>query len=76
MSTPQVIGLLKWLQVKNFYDGLIGQPHIIIDAAMGGVIMRKIEDEEFSLLEEMASIDCQWLIERLILKRKNLVWWT
>lgn len=48
-------GLLKWLQVQMFYNGLSGQVQTTIDTAAGRAFTRKSIDEAYDLLEEMAS---------------------
>ena len=48
-------GLLEWLQVQTFYNGLNLQTRTVIDAAAGGALMGKSASEAFNLLEVMAS---------------------
>ncbi|XP_062118241.1 uncharacterized protein LOC133831846 [Humulus lupulus] len=50
--------------VHNFYNGLCGTTHTLIDAAAGGVFMRKSASEAYDLLEEMAMNNQQWPSER------------
>ncbi|KAM6578457.1 hypothetical protein CsatB_030294 [Cannabis sativa] len=57
-------GIEKWLQVHNFYNGLMNETRTLIDAAAGGVFMRKSANEAFELLEEMAMTNQQWSTER------------
>ncbi|XP_060962021.1 uncharacterized protein LOC115722590 [Cannabis sativa] len=57
-------GIEKWLQVHNFYNGLMNETRTLIDAATGGAFMRKSANEAFKLLEEMAMTNQQWSTER------------
>ncbi|XP_060969464.1 uncharacterized protein LOC115710689 [Cannabis sativa] len=57
-------GIEKWLQVHNFYNGLMNETRTLIDAADGGAFMRKSANEAFELLEEMAMTNQQWSTER------------
>ncbi|XP_060963430.1 uncharacterized protein LOC133032939 [Cannabis sativa] len=57
-------GIEKWLQVHNFYTGLLNNTRTLIDVAAGGAFMRKSANEAFELLEEMAITNQQWSIEK------------
>ncbi|XP_060968298.1 uncharacterized protein LOC115704515 [Cannabis sativa] len=57
-------GIEKWLQVHNFYTGLLNNTRTLIDAAAGGAFMRKSANEAFELLEEMAITNQQWSTEK------------
>ncbi|XP_030959070.1 uncharacterized protein LOC115981018 [Quercus lobata] len=57
-------GLPDWLQIQMFYNGLNGQTQTIVDATSGGTLMSKIAEGATSLLEETASNNYQWPIER------------
>ncbi|KAM6592929.1 hypothetical protein CsatA_000632 [Cannabis sativa] len=57
-------GIEKWLQVHNFYNGLMNETRTLIDVAAGGAFMRKSSNEAFDLLEEMAMTNQQWSTER------------
>ncbi|XP_068666362.1 uncharacterized protein [Aristolochia californica] len=62
-------GLPDWLQVQMFYNGLNGQTQTIVDDAFGGTLMSKTTEGVTSLLEEMASNNCQWPTERTMAKK-------
>ena len=62
-------GLPDWLQIQMFYNGLNGQTRTIVDAAYGGTLMSKTAEGATSLLEEMASNNYQWPIERTMAKK-------
>ncbi|XP_062117695.1 uncharacterized protein LOC133831427 [Humulus lupulus] len=57
-------GIERWMLVHNFYNGLCGTTHTLIDAAAGGAFMRKSANEAYDLLEEMAINNQQWPSER------------
>ena len=50
-------GIEKWMLVHNFYNGLMGNTQILVDAARGGAFMRKNTNDAYDLLEEMAQND-------------------
>ncbi|WRX13587.1 Retrotransposon gag domain - like 10 [Theobroma cacao] len=56
-------GILDWLQVQTFYNGLVGSIKTTIDAAADGALMSKNATDPYNLLEEMASNNYQWLLE-------------
>ena len=57
-------GLPLWLQVQTFYNGLTSQNRTIVDAASGGALMCKTEEEAYELLERMATNNYLWSSER------------
>ncbi|XP_017972556.1 PREDICTED: uncharacterized protein LOC108661169 [Theobroma cacao] len=57
-------GILDWLQVQTFYNGLVGSIKITIDVAAGGALMSKNATDVYDLLEEMASNNYQWPSKR------------
>ncbi|XP_021299980.1 ferrochelatase-2, chloroplastic-like [Herrania umbratica] len=58
-------GLPKWLQVQTFYNGFRGPFRTTIDATTRGTFMSKSIDKAYDLLEEIASNNYQWPLERL-----------
>ena len=62
-------GLLDWLQIQMFYNGLNRQTRTIVDVASGGTLMSKTAKGATSLLEEMASNNYQWPTERTMAKK-------
>lgn len=46
--------------VHNFYNGLMGNTHTLVDVASCGAFMRKSVNTAYKLLEEMALNDLQW----------------
>ena len=59
----------KWLQVQTFYNGLSGIMRTTIDAAAGGALMAKGEDQAWDLIEEMANNNSLWPTERSMIQR-------
>jgi len=47
-------GLQCWMIIQAFYNGVTQSISPIIDAAAGGTLMNKTEDEAYNLIEEMA----------------------
>jgi len=47
-------GLQKWMVVQTFYNGVTQPVCSMIDAAAGGTLMSKTEEEAYNLIEEMA----------------------
>ena len=56
--------LLGWLQVQTFYNGLRATNRSTIDVVAGGALMSKTHEAAYELLEELASNNYQWPIER------------
>ncbi|XP_062080468.1 uncharacterized protein LOC133785233 [Humulus lupulus] len=57
-------GIVKWMLVHTFYNGLRGNTRTIIDAAVGGAFMSKSTNEAYELLQEMAMNNYNWPSER------------
>ncbi|XP_062085819.1 uncharacterized protein LOC133791927 [Humulus lupulus] len=57
-------GIVKWMLVDTFYNGLRGNTRTIIDVAAGGAFMSKSAHEAYELLEEMAMNNYNWPAER------------
>jgi len=57
-------GLQKWMVVQTFYNGVTQLVRSMIDAAAGGTLMSKTEEEAYNLIEEMALNNYQWSSER------------
>ena len=62
-------GLQKWMVVQTFYNGVTQPVRSMIDAAAGGTLMSKTEEEAYNLIEEMALNNFQWSSERTQPKR-------
>ncbi|KAH9734901.1 hypothetical protein KPL71_017554 [Citrus sinensis] len=62
-------GLLIWLQVRTFYNGLGSNTRTMIDVATGGTLMRKTPEAAYELLEEMAFNNYQWSSERSMARK-------
>ncbi len=57
-------GMELWNQVQTFYNGLNGAIRNNLDAAAGGVLLSKTQEEAYELIEEMACNSSQWSNER------------
>ena len=62
-------GLEKFMQIHHFYNGLIGTTRTLLDALVGGALMRKSANEAYQLLEDMALNNFQWPNERETAKK-------
>ena len=47
--------LTKWMQVHTFYNGLRNLARTIIDASVGGALMKKTKDQAYEILEDTAT---------------------
>ncbi|MCH87321.1 hypothetical protein A2U01_0008188, partial [Trifolium medium] len=56
--------LEKWLIIHTFYNGLLYNTRMTIDAAVGGALMDKPFAEAYQLIENMAQNHYQWGSER------------
>ena len=54
------------MQVHTFYNGLSDSTRTIIDASTGGALLKKTTDQEYGILEDMATNSNQWSKERMI----------
>ena len=62
--------LPAWLQVQTFYNGLGATNMSMVDAAAGGALMSKTHEATYELLEELASNNYPWPIERAMPRKK------
>ena len=58
--------LARWMQVHTFYNGLSDSTITIIDASIGGALMKKTTDQAYGILEDMATNRNQWPRDRMI----------
>ena len=54
------------MQVHTFYNGLSDSTRTIIDALIGGALMKKTIDQVYGILEDMATNSNQWPRDRMI----------
>ena len=59
--------------MHHFCNGLTGTTRTLIDALVGGALMRKSANEVYRLLEDMALNNCQWLNERAMPQKPSRV---
>ena len=57
-------GLEEWLIIHTFYNGLLYNTRLTIDAAAGGTLMDKSYTSAYALIESMAQNHYQWGSER------------
>ena len=58
--------LNKWMQVHTLYNGLSDSTIIVIDASVGGALMKKTTNQAYGSLEDMATNSNQWPEEKMI----------
>ena len=47
--------LTRWMQVHTFYNGLRDATRIVIDASVGGALMKKTTDQAYEILEDAST---------------------
>ena len=55
--------------MHTFYNGLSDSTQIVIDASVGGTLMKKTIDQAYEILEDMATNSNQWPKDRLIVRK-------
>ena len=60
--------LLGWLQIQTFYNGLRFEHRAIVDATVGGSLMRKTPKDAYILLDDMALNTFNWNFDRSLRK--------
>ena len=56
--------LTKWMQVHTFYNGLSDSSRTIIDALVGGALMKKTTDQAYEILRDIATNTNKWPRDR------------
>ncbi|CAJ2679749.1 unnamed protein product [Trifolium pratense] len=64
-------GLEQWLIIHTFYNGLLYNTRLTIDAAAGGALMDKPYQEATQLIENMAQNHYQWGSERAAMEKSQ-----
>ena len=59
------------MQVQTFFIGLSASTRTLVNAAAGGSLLTKTEDESYALLEELARTNDQCPAERRIMKNQG-----
>ena len=57
--------LTRWMQVYTFYNGLRDVTRTVIDASVGGALMKKTIDQAYEILEDAATKTNQWPRDRI-----------
>ena len=56
--------LTRWMQVHTFYNGLSDSARTIIDASVGGALMKKTTDQAYDILEDTTTNTNKWPQDR------------
>ena len=59
--------LTRWMKVHTFYNGLRDATITVIDASIGGALMKKTMDRAYEILEDSATNTDQWPRDRTTL---------
>ena len=54
------------MQVHTFYNDLSDYTRTVIDASVGGALMKKSTEQVYGILEDMATNSNQWPKDRMI----------
>ena len=57
--------LTRWMQVHTFYNGLRDATGTVIDASVGGALMKKTTDQSYEILEGASTNTNQWPRDRI-----------
>ena len=53
------------MQVHTFYNGLRNATRTVIDASVGGALMKKTKDQVYEILEDADTYTNQWPIDKI-----------
>ena len=59
--------LIRWMQVHTFSNGLRDATRTVIDASVGGALMKKTTNQAYEILEDVATNTNQWPRDRITL---------
>ena len=57
--------LTRWMQVHTFYNSLRDVTRTVIDASVGGALMKKATDQAYEILEDTTTNSNQWPRDRI-----------
>ena len=57
--------LTRWMQVHTFYNRLRDATRTVIDASIGGALMKKTTDQAYEILEDVATNTNKWPRDRI-----------
>ena len=57
--------LTRWIQVHTFYNGLRDATRTVIDASIGGALMKKTTDQAYEILEDAATNTNHWPMDNI-----------
>ena len=55
--------------MHTFYNGLSDPTRTVIDASVGGALMKKTTDQAYGILEDMATNSNQWPNDRVVVRK-------
>ena len=58
--------LTRLMQVHTFYNSLSDSTRTVIDASIGGALMKKTIDQAYGILEDMVTNSNQWPRDRVV----------
>ena len=64
--------LPSWLQIQNFYNGLRLEHRVMVDATVGGSLMRRTPKDAYGLFDDMALNVFSWNIDRTARKPSGI----
>ena len=57
--------LIRWMQVQPFYNGVSDATRTVIDASIGGALMKKTTYQAYEILEDTGTNSNKWPKDRL-----------
>ena len=63
-SSNDLVQVHTWMQVHTFYNGLGDSARTIIDALVGGALMKKTINQTYEILEDTTTNTNQWPRDR------------
>ena len=57
--------MTKWMRVYTFYNGLRDATRTVIDASVGGALMKKTTDKSYEILEDTTINSNKWPRDRI-----------
>ena len=61
--------LNKWMQIHTFYNSLSDYTRTVIDASVGGALMKKTTNQAYGILEDKATNSNQWPKDRVVSRK-------
>ena len=61
--------LTRWMQVHIFYNELSDPTQRVIDASIGGALIKKTTNQAYGILEDMATNSNQWPKDSVVVRK-------